>query len=86
MEALHGSHWSEIDPSDSEMSLGPCKHVWAHDWHFLDSYIASPNDPNRGYKPPLTSHPSLPPTPPPSQLPTPLYVPLVILKWLQKVA
>ena len=30
---------SEIDPSDSETSLRPSRHVWAYGWHFLDSQL-----------------------------------------------
>ena len=61
----------------------PSKHVWAYGWHFLDTYIASTNNPNRGYNPPPAAHPPPPPTPPPPEYPLiPLYVPLVILQWL----
>ena len=35
-KALNGMHWFEIDPSGSETSLRPSKHVWAYGWHFLD--------------------------------------------------
>ena len=49
--------WSEIEPSGSEMSLRPSKHVWDHGWHFLDSCIASLNSSNIGFNPPLAAHP-----------------------------
>ena len=34
---LHGRHGSEINPSSSDMSLRLSRHVWAYNWHFLDS-------------------------------------------------
>ena len=34
---LHRRNWSEIDPSVSETSLRPFRHVWAYGWHLLDS-------------------------------------------------
>ena len=40
--ALHGWHGFKIDPGGGETSLRPSKYVWTCDWHFLDSYIASP--------------------------------------------
>ena len=35
----HSQSGSEIRPGDRETSLSPSKHVWAHGWHFLDSYL-----------------------------------------------
>ena len=49
------------------------------------THIASSNSDNRAYNPLPAVHPPLPPIPPhlsPACLPTPLYVPIVILKWL----
>ena len=68
-KAPHGRYGSELHPSDSEMSPRPSKHVWAYGWHFLDSYIASPNSPNRGFNLPPAVHPPPPPTPSPSHPP-----------------
>ena len=56
---------TEIHPSDSEMSIDrPSKHVLTYGWHFVDSYVASPNSPNRSFNPSLAAHPPPPPTPP----------------------
>ena len=60
--ALHGRHGSEIDPSSSETSHGPSKHVWACRLALLE-LIASPNSPNRGFNPSLAAHPPPPLTP-----------------------
>ena len=60
---LHGSHGSEIHPSDRETSFRPFKHVWGL-WLALLGLIASSNSVNRGFNPPPASQ--LPPllTPP----------------------
>ena len=50
-------------------------------WLALLGPIASPNNPKKGFNPPLASHPFPPPTQPPSHPPTPYNMPSVILQW-----
>ena len=53
--ALHRRHGSEIDPSSSEISVRPSRHVWAYG--LLPGLIVSPNSPNEGYNPHPAAHP-----------------------------
>ena len=57
---------SEIDPSGSETSLRPSRHIWTYGWHMHLGLIATPNTPNRGYNLPSATKPPLPPTPLPT--------------------
>ena len=57
----------------SETSLRPPKHVWAYGCYLLDSYIDSPNSPNKGFNLPLAAHPPSPPS-----LPFPLAHTLIL--------
>ena len=61
--ALHGRHGSEIHPwwGDVSYAIEACLGIWLA----LLGLIASLNTPNRGFNPPLASHPSPPACPPP---------------------
>ena len=48
MEGATWKAWTENYTSDRKTSLRPSKHVWALGRHFWDSYVSSPNYPNRG--------------------------------------
>ena len=54
--ALHGTHGSEIHPSDRETSLCPSKHILAY-WLAFLGLITSANSPNRGYNLLLSAQP-----------------------------